>query len=144
MVGVSYSQMSAPYPLLGLQSDCVCAYLLLFPEQGSVWTDADPLRAAYTLLGLWHCIAWALTKSIFEGASQQENMGAGQVVLARFAPVFCGWELEQRPGWKGHINRECGAGYTVNKLGSKCQHFAGSHRYKCVLGWGLGEGNVSY
>ena len=50
----------------------------------------DPVRAAHTPSCLRHWFRCALAKGVQKGTSPQENVGAGHMMLARFAQFYCG------------------------------------------------------
>ena len=66
-----------PQPIAGATVGLV--HIVIFPSPWG-WSDFEVVlalvRAAYTLLSLWHCFGIAPAKDIWEGSGLQEKVGA--------------------------------------------------------------------
>lgn len=78
--------MSAPAPILGLQSGLVCV-VVISPTLWAGVTLGWCIRAACTLPCLWPLFGWTPTEGVLEGSPQ--NTGIGCAVLTRSALVCC-------------------------------------------------------
>lgn len=64
-------------------------YLPLSPEQELLWSGADAVGDACTLLHLRLHFEWTPVEGMLEGAGPQKNVGAGHPVLAGFERFCC-------------------------------------------------------
>lgn len=85
--GVSITPGICPQPTARSTVGLVCV-VVFFPWGSShCGVVLAPVRATYTVLGLWCHFGWALAKAILEGAGLRRLWE--HVVLARFVKVYC-------------------------------------------------------